>query len=137
MKSKLRPWLVLAVIFIAGAVTGAALTIGFASHWMQPPGAQQMRNNWMMHLTHRLNLTADQQAKIEPILADAGNQLQSLHRDEVEKVSQIMEKTNSQIAAILTPDQQAELQKMEKEMDQNRDRMFPGHHHWGQPPDGH
>jgi Spy/CpxP family protein refolding chaperone len=126
---RLKPWLVLAVIFLAGIVTGSSLTVAWSSHFFQPPGAQQMKSRWLAHLTERLKLSPDQQAKIEPILTDADNQIQSFHHEEMEHMAQIMEKTNNQIAAILTPDQQVELQKMMKEFQANRehDRMFSGH----------
>jgi len=83
-------------------------------------------------LVQRLNLSADQKAKIEPIVTDSENQIQAARRDNFQAVSQIIEKTNTQIAAILTPDQKAALDKMSKEMmERNRDR-FPGHGRpWG------
>jgi Spy/CpxP family protein refolding chaperone len=123
MSSKLKPWLALSVIFIAGILTGAALTVGLGSHFLHPPGEQQMKRHWMTHLTERLNLTADQQAKIQPILADAATKIQSLHRDEVERGSQIIKGIDDQISPILTPEQKVELQKMESE----REKMFSGH----------
>jgi Spy/CpxP family protein refolding chaperone len=115
------------------------LTIGLGPHFRHPPsepgppGAAQIGRNWMAHLTERLNLTADQQTKIEPILADAAAKIQALHRTEVEQGSQIFKSANSQISALLTPAQQVELQKMETE----REKMFMGHmrHHEG-PGDG-
>ena len=128
MSSKLKPWLLLAVIFIVGVVTGSALTIGLGphiSHFMHPPGPHDMKKHWMEHLTHKLNLTADQQAKIEPILADAETKFQSLHRDEMERGAQIFKSSNDQISALLTPEQKVELQQMESE----REKMFSGHMH--------
>jgi Spy/CpxP family protein refolding chaperone len=132
MTPKLKPWIFLSMIFIAGIMTGVALTVGLSSHFIKPPGAQQMQNRWMSLLVQRLNLSSDQQSKIEPILADSENQIQAARRDNMQTVSQIIEKTNAQIAAILTPDQQAALAKMSKEMmERNRDR-FSGHgHSWG------
>jgi len=131
MSSNLKPWLFLGIIFIVGVVTGCALTIGLAPHFMPPPGAQQIRQHWMAHLVKRLNLTADQQAKIQPILADATASLQSIHRDEVGRDSQIFKAADDQISALLTPDQKVELQKMESE----REKIFSGHMHpWGPPP---
>ena len=128
MSSLLKPWLVLVVIFIVGVVTGSALTIGLGSHFIHPPGEQQITHHWMTHLIQRLNLTTDQQAKIEPILADAETKLQSVHRDEVEHGSQIFKAANDQISALLTPEQKVELQKMEAE----REKMFSGHiRPWG------
>jgi Spy/CpxP family protein refolding chaperone len=131
MSSLLKPWLLLAVIFVLGVVTGAALTIGLGPRFMHAPGAQQMKRLWMEHLTKRLNLTADQQAKIQPILADADTKIHALHRDEVDRFSQIFKETDDQISALLTPAQQAELQKMESE----REKMFGHMHHHGVPGD--
>ena len=136
MLSRVKPWLLLALIFGVGMVTGASLAIALRSHFDHPPGGPQIRTHWMMHLTQRLNLTPDQQAKIQPILADAEQQILSVHRDEVGRVAQIIDQTNTQIAGILTPEQQVQLQQLGKEMDMYRDRMFPGdhsHHHWGGP----
>jgi Spy/CpxP family protein refolding chaperone len=136
MTSKLKPWLFLALIFAAGIMTGVALTIVLGPRSKSEPDAQQMKNHWMLHLTHQLNLTADQQAKIDPILTDAENKIQAARKENFENVSQIFKKANAQIATILTPDQQAELEKMSKEMDRDHDRMFPGHHQWGGPHGG-
>jgi Spy/CpxP family protein refolding chaperone len=133
MSSQFKPWLLLAVIFIVGVLTGSALTIGLAPHFRHPPGAQQMRRLWMAQLVQRLNLTTDQQAKIQPIVADAETRIQSLHRDEVERGSQIFKAAHDQISALLTPGQQAELQKMESE----RKKRFSDHmRSWGPAHDG-
>jgi len=125
MSSRLKPWLLLAVIFIVGIVTGAALTIGLGSHFMHPPGEQQMRSHWMAQLVQRLNLTADQQAKIQPIVTDAETKIQSLHRDEVDRGSQIFKAAHDQISALLTPEQNVELQKLESD----REKRFSEHMH--------
>jgi Spy/CpxP family protein refolding chaperone len=123
MSSKLKPWLVLAIIFIVGVVTGSALTIGLSPYFIHPPGEMSMKRHWMAELVHRLNLTADQQAKIEPIVADASTKLQSVHRDEMERGAQIFKEAHDQISALLTPEQKVELQKLESE----REKMFSGH----------
>jgi len=133
MSSQFKPWLVLGIIFIVGIVTGSALTIALGSHFMHPPGEQQMKHHWMMHLTARLNLTPDQQAKIEPILTDATTKLQSVHRDEMGRGAQIFKAAHDQISALLTPEQKVELQKMESD----REKMFSGHiRPWGPPHEG-
>jgi len=133
MSSKLKPWLVLGVIFIAGILTGVALTIGLGPHFMHPSGMQQMKRHWMDNLVERLHLTADQQTKIQPILADAKTKMQSLHRDEVERGSEIIKAAHDQISALLTPGQKLEMQKMESEREKMfLDQMRPG----GPPRDG-
>jgi hypothetical protein len=124
----MKPWLLLAVIFVAGGITGSALTMALGPRFMHrsPPGAQQMRKALLMQMTERLHLTADQQAKVQPILDETTNQLQSVRRDEADRIAQIFEQTNQKLATILSPDQQAEMGRMVRDMNQNRERMFPG-----------
>ena len=122
-----KPWLVLVLIFLAGVGTGILLTVGLRAHFMHPPGVQIMKRHWMAYLTQKLNLTADQQAKIDPIVTDAISQLQKLHQHEMSQASHIRELVNSQISALLTPDQKVKLQQMESE----RDRGFLGRNHFG------
>jgi len=130
--TKFKPWLLLAVIFTAGIVTGSALTIWLAPRFMHHTGAAQIKQVWLARLTRQLNLTPDQQTKIDPILTVADHHMQSLRRDEAEQIAQIIDDTNKQIAAILTPAQQAELQRMARDMQRNRDKMFPEHKRpWG------
>jgi protein CpxP len=130
MTANFKPWLVLAVIFVAGILTGASLTIALSPHLTHAPGPHDMRKSWMARLTERLNLTADQQAKIQPIVTDAETKIQALHREEVGRGSQIFKSAHDQISALLTPAQQVELQKMENE----RKKMFSSHMHPGEPP---
>lgn len=75
-------------------------------------------------LSKELNLTDDQKAKVKPILADEGKQMQAAKEDtslsqeqKHDKMKQIHETTNSQINDILTPEQQkkfAELKAQHK-----------------------
>jgi len=140
MSAALKPWLILAVIFIAGGFTGSALTMVFSGQFMHraggPPGPPgDMQQMWMLNLTNHLKLTADQQAKIEPIVRETAEKVQKVHRDEFGQVRDILKASDDQIAAILTPDQQAEL----KQMIEQREKDFSGHmRRWGHDggPDG-
>jgi len=127
MIAKLKPWLILAVIFVAGGLSGAALTMLFGHPH------RDMQQMWMLRLNRELNLTADQQAKIQPIVHDTAEEVQKLHREEFDKVGQLLKSSDDQIAAILTPDQKADLQKMIDE----RQKDFSRHlRQWGPPHDG-
>jgi Spy/CpxP family protein refolding chaperone len=142
MSSQVKSWLLLGVIFIVGVVTGAALAIGLAPRFEPQPGARQMRQLWMADLVQRLNLTADQQTKVRPILAEAESRIRNLHQEEVERGARIIKETNDQISAILTPTQNAELQKMEAEREKKfeehlRQRGFPHGLDGGQPDEMH
>jgi Spy/CpxP family protein refolding chaperone len=133
MSSKLKSWLLLSVIFVVGIITGSTLTVGLAPHFMHPPGVRDMKRHWMTYLTRELNLTAEQQAKIQPIVADAVTRIHSLHRDEVERDSQIFKAADDQISPLLTPGQKMELQKMESD----REKKFSDHmRRWAPPQDG-
>ncbi len=134
MSSLLKPWLILAAIFIAGGLTGSAVTMVLSGQIARPangPGhPDDMQHMWMLRLTRQLNLTADQQARIEPIVHDTAAQMQKIHNDEFERIRPILQSSDDQIAAILTPDQQAELKKMIAE----REDSFSKHGHpWGPP----
>src|SRR5882762_3338499 len=122
MSAQVKPWLVLAVIFVAGILTGVALTIGLSGHFMHAPGEAQMKKHLIARYMKELNLTAEQQAKIEPILNEAATKIQGIHHEEVDRFSQIFKTTDEQVSAFLTPEQKALLQKMESD----RERMFSG-----------
>jgi len=68
----------------------------------------------MGHLTKALNLTADQQSKVQPLIDQARPQIIAIHKDAMDKTHAVMEKTASQIRPILTADQQKKLDALQK-----------------------
>jgi Spy/CpxP family protein refolding chaperone len=104
MSSNFKPWLLLIGIFIIGVVTGWALNFGLAPHFMPKPGPHDVRRHWMDRLTRELDLTTDQQTKIQPILRDTADKVQKIHQEEFDKIRPILQASDDQIAAILTPD---------------------------------
>jgi len=133
MSAAVKPWLILAVIFVAGGFTGAALTMVFSGPLMHAQGGPppDMKQRWLGRLTHELNLTPDQQAKIGPILDDTAAKVQKIHQQEFESIRPILKASDDQIAALLTPDQQARM----KELISERENAFHNRH-WGNPRDG-
>ena len=80
----------------------------------------------MGHLTKALNLTAEQQSKVQPLIDQARPQIIAIHKDAREKTQAIMDKTMSQIRPILTPEQQKkfdDLQKARQDMRNARKAM--------------
>ncbi|HZP24360.1 MAG TPA: hypothetical protein VFB04_12985 [Terriglobales bacterium] len=82
------------------------------------------------HMSKTLNLTADQQQKIKPLLENEQTQMQSLHQDSSmsrddrrSKAQQIRQSTDQQISGILTPEQQQKWQQMQE---RQRERMGRG-----------
>lgn len=88
-----------------------------------PAAGKHMPNPHKMaaKMATELSLTDDQKAKIEPILVDRQQKMQALMADsasdEGAKKKQghaIMKKSNEDIAAILTPEQQEKMKSMHK-----------------------
>ncbi len=75
------------------------------------------------HLTKSLNLTPDQQAKVQPLIDQARPQIIAIHKDAMEKTHAIIDKTMSQIRPILTPDQQKKFDDLRKARQDMRDAM--------------
>ena len=115
--------LVCTLLAVALACGGTAL---YAQDNMSQSGAQEGHRmppspeQRLQHLTKTLNLTADQQEKIKPILESEQSQMQSLHQDtsmakqdRMAKAQQIRQGSNDQIQQVLTPDQQQKWSQMQ------------------------
>jgi periplasmic protein CpxP/Spy len=77
----------------------------------------------MGHLTKALNLTAEQQSKVQPLIDQARPQIMAIHKDAMEKTHAIMDKTMSQIRPLLTPDQQKKFDDLQKARQDMRNAM--------------
>jgi Spy/CpxP family protein refolding chaperone len=135
-----KPWLIMALIFGVGMVAGGSLVVAFrpeAPH--NPPAVQQFKAHWMTHLSHHLNLTPGQETQIAPIVADAVDQIQKLHNEEIDGLGHIMDEANEKMEKYLTADQQAKLKEMMKERPHEfsgHPHSWEGHHPPGPGPDG-
>jgi Spy/CpxP family protein refolding chaperone len=65
-------------------------------------------------LTTSLNLTPDQQAKIQPILDQAKPQIAAIHEDAAAKTRTVVTNMLAQIRPLLTPEQQKKLDAQQK-----------------------
>ena len=68
----------------------------------------------MQHLTEKLNLTSDQQTKVQPILDAAKPQLAAIHQEAMQKAKGVIDGSLSQIRPLLTADQQKKLDAIQK-----------------------
>jgi Spy/CpxP family protein refolding chaperone len=83
--------------------------------------------NSLNHLTKTLNLTPDQQAKVQPILDQAKPQLKAIHQEARQKAKAVMDSTMSQIRPLLNADQQKKLDDLKAAHAQMRDAMQKMH----------
>lgn len=92
----------------------------------RPHGRHHKWGNSMERMTKALDLTPDQQAKIQPILDQARPQIIAARKESREKVKAIRENTQAQIRPLLTPVQQQKfdaLQKAREDMRKARQEM--------------
>jgi len=68
----------------------------------------------VQHLTEKLNLTSDQQTKVQPILDAAKPQLAAIHQEAMQKAKGVIDSSLSQIRPLLTADQQKKLDAIQK-----------------------
>jgi Spy/CpxP family protein refolding chaperone len=65
-------------------------------------------------MTEKLDLTSDQQTKVQPIIEGAKPQIAAIHQEAMQKTKAVMDSTLSQIRPLLTPDQQKKLDDIQK-----------------------
>jgi len=103
---------------IALAAAGAIALGGFVVVQAQPgPGCAGPGHGHAFGLsgiTEKLNLTPDQQAKVQPILDAAKPQIAAIHQEAMQKMHTVMSSTLSQVRPLLNADQQSKLDAIEK-----------------------
>ncbi len=95
---------------------GAIALGGFVVVQAQPGGGGPWHGHGfgLQHLTEKLDLTSDQQTKVQPILDQAKPQIAAIHQEAMQKMKGVMDSTLSQIRPLLTPDQQKKLDAVQK-----------------------
>ena len=68
----------------------------------------------LQQITEKLNLTSDQQTKVQPILDTAKPQIAAIHQEAMQKMKTVMDSTLSQIRPLLTAEQQKKLDDIQK-----------------------
>ena len=116
---KLKIILCLAGIFFAGVVTGLFVSFQVVRHMM--PSQSRMADRWSGELQSRLNLSPEQSQQVRPFITNAiGNFKITLGNDALAALSNC----NSQIAGVLTPEQRAKFDQMDKTQREFIERAF-------------
>src|SRR5947199_5666519 len=97
---------------------GAIALGGFVMVQAQPEpggGGRGHGKRFMLErITKDLNLTSEQQTKVQPIIDQAKPQLAAIHQEAMQTMKAVMDSTMSQIRPLLTPDQQKKLDDIQK-----------------------
>jgi Spy/CpxP family protein refolding chaperone len=125
-----RPALYALLIFAAGVITGVFVAPIVGRSFMRPPGSQEMAQHIMHRLRSNLDLTDAQVAQIKPLVEKTGADMETIRRETTQRVMRRMEQTNTEISAILLPEQQAKFKTMEEE----RRKRMERDHRFAEPP---
>jgi Spy/CpxP family protein refolding chaperone len=105
----------LITLMAAGALTLGGLTYLQAGEHEHGPGPKMHRmGNPLEHLSEKLDLTAEQKAKVQPIVDQTKPQIAAIHQEAMEKMRAIMESAGAQIRPLLTAPQQEKFDAMKK-----------------------
>ncbi len=63
----------------------------------------------------RLGLTPEQSAKIDPVIQKAVSDIHAIRMEAAQRVNKVFEGAYAQVSAILTPEQRAKLEELQKE----------------------
>jgi Spy/CpxP family protein refolding chaperone len=115
--ARLLALLVLAAVFTAGALGGAALSrVASASDEMAPPEPRRLHRHGPAAvfapdgpLGERLELTAEQRRQVEEILTEHGRDAEEVLQEMRPRLQAIYERTTESIRGVLDPAQQGEL----------------------------
>lgn len=114
---KLKIGLVIALIYVAGVATGVVANRAVVRHMVASAVQNPQRIKVLIEkrLTRRLKLDPSQQTKVEQILNQTQNDLRSLRQDFAPRFQAIMLETQSEISAVLTPEQRQRFEKLREE----------------------
>lgn len=117
MMKKLKPWLVIALVFIAGFAAGVVVTRGVTRRLVQQAVAHpdRMRDLIERRMAARLKLEGEQRAKVHSILVDSQNQLQALRGEFSPRFMGILTNAEAQVSATLNEEQRARFDKFREE----------------------
>ena len=101
---------------LAFAAAGAIALGGFVVVQAQagPGGGGRGHGFGLQGITKQLNLTSDQQTKVQPIVDAAKPQLAAIHQEAMQKAKGVIDNSLSQIRPLLTADQQKKMDAIQK-----------------------
>ena len=108
------------------ALGAFAFAQGPGSGGQDQRGGRGFHQSMLQRTTDQLNLTADQKAKVQPIIDQANPQIETIRREAMQKTRAIVDNALAQIRPLLTPEQQKKLD--ESQNDRGRRRGGHGRH---------
>ena len=98
------------IIFVLGFTAGI-LALNVYRGWMRGGGP----GGRIDELAERLQLTADQKAKVQEIFSDTREQLQAVRRETEPRMEEIRRQADGRLQTVLTPEQWQQFQRIRDE----------------------
>jgi Spy/CpxP family protein refolding chaperone len=101
---------------LLAVVAASAIALGgfIITQAQAGPGCGHGHEFGLRGLTSELNLTPDQQTKVQPILDATKPQMAAIHQEAMQKMKTVMDGAMSQIRPLLTADQQKKFDAIQK-----------------------
>jgi Spy/CpxP family protein refolding chaperone len=121
---RIKPWLVLALVFLAGLVLGVVATRIAVRKFVQTAITQpdKLRDRIELRMSRRLALTPEQREKVHATLQQTQERIQALRAETQPHFNLILTDARDEIAAVLTPEQRERFAAFRRENQQ----LFPG-----------
>lgn len=115
-------------LFLVGVLVGVLATHLFYLRQMRQPGGLALLGNRALaaDLDRRLDLTPEQRRHVEAVLTDAAQEVGAVRQEMMPRVLDILERSQQRIAAVLTPEQQRELQRFRRQRGARFRRLLLG-----------
>jgi Spy/CpxP family protein refolding chaperone len=104
----------LLTVVAAGAIALGGFVVVQAQPGSGGHGGWRGHGFGLQGITKQLNLTSDQQTKVQPIVDAAKPQIAAIHQEAMQKMKTVMDSSLSQIRSLLNPDQQKKLDDIQK-----------------------
>jgi uncharacterized membrane-anchored protein YhcB (DUF1043 family) len=115
--AKLKPWLLLAVVFLAGVIFGVASTRAMVRKFVDQAINQPdlVRGKLERDVTRDLKLRPDQRVKVRETLERAQQEIAALRKEFQPRLAQIIQRAAADIRAVLDEAQRKKFDKLLRE----------------------
>lgn len=131
---KLQVWLVISLVFVLGAVTGASLDRFYQAKTASRRPFDRDRHNggpggppgrMLGQMTKELNLTTEQTEALRKIFEESRKDFSPSKLAECPGFKEAKKRTNDQIMGVLNPEQQKRFNEMQAERENRMKNGFP------------
>lgn len=120
MKTKLKSWLVIALVFIAGFGAGVVVARGVVRHAIRQAATnpERVRDIIERRLTRQLDLDASQRKQVHDLLADSQAELQKLRGEFRPQFMAIVSNAEQRVSTVLNEKQRERFARIRTEGEQ-------------------